>query len=332
VSRQPARQGSRQAAALPDLRALEVFTAVAEAGSMTAAAERLGLSQSGVSQAVRHLEDGLGVQLIDRGVRPSALTRAGQDLYTRARRLLAEVGEATQAVRRAAQLGETRLRVGLVDSVAVSVGPGLARHLRSTGGGCHLLSGQSAMHAEALRRRELDLVITSDDTLVEQPGLAVRPLLAEPMVLALPADYRGATDNLARIAEDLELVGYSERAALGRQVALHLSRLRLTTRCTLAFDSSDAVLAMVGAGLGFAVSTPLCLLQARQRLQNVCLTRLPGPTVRRHLSIGHHAGELEALAGEIGAVTLRALREQALPAIRGLGDWLTAELWLADRV
>lgn len=326
----PARQGARQAAALPDLRALEVFTAVAEAGSMTAAAARLGLSQSGVSQAVRHLEDDLGVCLVDRSVRPSALTRAGQDLYSRARRLLADVGEATQAVRRAAQAGEVQLRVGLVDSVAVSAGPVLARHLRDTGGGCHLLSGQSAMHAEALRRRALDLVITSDDTLVEQPGLAVHPLVAEPMILVLPGSYRGPADDLQRIVETLELVAYSERAALGRQVALHLNRRRLSPRCTLAFDSSDAVFAMVAAGLGFAVTTPLCLLQGRERLQGVRIAPLPGPTVRRHLSVGHHAGELDALAEQIGSVTVAALRQHALPAIRGLGEWLTRELWFAE--
>ncbi len=313
-----------------DLRALEIFVAVAEANSMTGAAARLGLSQSGVSQAIKHVEEDLGVMLIDRSVRPSALTEAGHELYSRAHRILAEVGETAYAVRRAARVGAVRLRVGLVDSIAASIGPPLAHYLRESGGGCQLLSGQSAMHAEALRRRELDLVISSDDTLVHQPGLAVYPLVSESMILALPADYPRPKADVARLIDDLELVRYSERAAMGRQIALYFNRLRLAPRSTLAFDSSDAVMAMVGAGLGFAVTTPLCVLQGRARLRNVRLTPLAGSALRRHLSIGRHDGELEDLAKDIGTFSLRALRRDALPAIRELGEWMLQEIRLLD--
>ena len=322
-------QGSR--GGLNDLRALEVFATAVEAGSMTAGAKRLGLSQSGVSQSVRHLEDALGVELIDRAVRPMGLTRAGHDLHQRARRLLAEAGNTAQAVRRAAHVGESQLRIGLVDSLAVSVGPDLARQLRAEGGGCLLHSGQSLSHVEALRRRELDLVIGSDTMLVEHAGLTVYPLLAEPLVLALPADYRPTDAGLEQVTSDLELVAYSEHAALARQVSLHLNRLRLKPRCRLAFDSTDVVFRMVGEGLGFAITTPLCLLQGREQLARVRIVPLPGPTVRRHLSIGYHAGEFDALAGEIAQVSVTALKRETWPAIRRINPSLLQDGWLADQ-
>ena len=315
---------------LSDLRALEIFATVAEAGSMTAGARRLGLSQSGVSQSVRQLEEALGVELIDRGVRPMALTRAGQDLHQRARRLLAEAGNVAQAARRAAKVGEPRLRIGLVDSLAVSVGPDLARRLLADGGGCLLHSGQSLSHVEALRRRELDIVISSDTMLVEHAGLTVQPLLAEPLVLALPANWQGPPDDLERIAADLELVAYSEDAALARQISLHLSRLRINPRCSLAFDSTDVVFRMVGEGLGFAVTTPLCLLQGREHLDRVRVLALPGPAVRRHLSIGYHSGEYDELAAEIAGIGAEALRRETLPAIRRIDTALLRDIWLAD--
>lgn len=309
-----------------DLRWLEVFVAVAEAASMTAAAARLGLSQSAVSQAIKHLEGALGVLLIDRTVRPSAMTEAGSDLYVRARRILAEVGETAHAVRRAAQLGPASLRIGLVDSFAATVGPSLAHRLREHGSSCQLLSGQSAMHAQALRKRELDVVVTSDDTLVEEPGLAVDPLLAEPIIMALPADYEGEPAALDDVSAVLELVRYTERAALGRQIMLHLHRLRVAPRSTLAFDSSDAVLAMVGYGLGFALTTPLCLLQAPGHLHRLRLVPVPGPKATRHLSIGRHHGELQELVDEIKYTSLDALRREALPRIRELGEWMLPAL------
>lgn len=323
-----ANDGSK--AGLSDLRALEIFVSVAESGSMTATARRLNMSQSGVSQVIRQLEQALGVALLDRSVRPTALTHPGHELHHRARRLLAAAADAAQAVRRAANVGEAKLRIGLVDSLAVNVGPALATRLRQAGGGCLLLSGQSLSHVDGLRRRELDLVITSDTSLVEQEGIAAEPLLAEPMVLVLPADYPHADDGLERIVADLELVAYSERAALSRQVALHLSRLRLQPRCNLAFDSTDSVFTMVGAGLGFAVTTPLCLLQGRERLRHVQIVPLPGPVVKRHLSVGYHVGEFDVLAKEMVSVCRAALRADALPALQPLGAWLTRDFWLGD--
>jgi len=71
-----------------DLRSLDVFVAVIDAGGMTAAARRLGTTQSAVSQTIANLEGALGVQLIDRTVRPPKLTVPGGVLYERAKALL----------------------------------------------------------------------------------------------------------------------------------------------------------------------------------------------------------------------------------------------------
>jgi len=65
----------------PDLRALSVFIAVAEARSFRAAADRLGVTRSAVSQAVGGMEAGLGVALFNRTTRSVGLTEAGLQLY-----------------------------------------------------------------------------------------------------------------------------------------------------------------------------------------------------------------------------------------------------------
>jgi DNA-binding transcriptional LysR family regulator len=71
---------------------------VVEAGSLTAAAERLGLAKSAVSRRLRELENRLGVQLLRRTTRRINLTASGRDFYHRALRILADVDEAEQAV------------------------------------------------------------------------------------------------------------------------------------------------------------------------------------------------------------------------------------------
>lgn len=76
-----------------DLRKLQIFTAVAESGSFSAAAERLHMAQPAVSIAVRKLEESLGVSLFDRSGRKVALTAEGETLVGRAQTILQQVAD-----------------------------------------------------------------------------------------------------------------------------------------------------------------------------------------------------------------------------------------------
>ncbi|MEM6810511.1 MAG: LysR family transcriptional regulator [Pseudomonadota bacterium] len=95
------------------LQALQHFVAVVEAGSFTAAADRLGVAKSAVSRRVRELEQRLGAQLLNRTTRATDLTDSGRAFYERAVRVLADLDEAEAAVaQRGGQLIGT-LRVAL---------------------------------------------------------------------------------------------------------------------------------------------------------------------------------------------------------------------------
>ena len=81
-----------------DLNGMAVFVAVAEAKGFRAAGERLGVSASAVSQALRKLEEQLGVVLVQRTTRSVHLTEAGERLYASLRPALEEVRAAVAAV------------------------------------------------------------------------------------------------------------------------------------------------------------------------------------------------------------------------------------------
>lgn len=76
---------------MSDLHAMTIFLAVAELRSFRAAAERLGVTRSAVSQAIRRLENQLGIALVQRTTRSVSLTEAGQGLYARAAPAMAEI-------------------------------------------------------------------------------------------------------------------------------------------------------------------------------------------------------------------------------------------------
>ena len=83
---------------IDDLDGMAVFVAVAEAKGFRAAGERLGVSGSAVSQALRRLEERLGVALVRRTTRSVNLTEAGERLYASARPALEDLRAAATAV------------------------------------------------------------------------------------------------------------------------------------------------------------------------------------------------------------------------------------------
>ncbi len=129
---------------------LQAFVAVVEAGSFTAAAERLNTAKSAVSRRVSALEERLGVQLLRRTTRVLNVTETGSSFYEHSARILADLDEAEAAVQQ--QHGELRgtLRVALPLSFGV-------RHM------CKPIAAFSKMHPRVefdldLNDRRIDLI------------------------------------------------------------------------------------------------------------------------------------------------------------------------------
>jgi len=111
---------------MDQLRAMRVFTTVAEAGSFAAAARALDLTPPVVTRVVAELEEHLGARLMHRTTRRLTLTEVGADYLERARQILADVDEAAAAAARATTEPRGHLRVLLPPALAVHQ---LAKHL-----------------------------------------------------------------------------------------------------------------------------------------------------------------------------------------------------------
>ncbi|MEU4094231.1 LysR family transcriptional regulator [Streptomyces sp. NPDC026673] len=183
-----------------ELRHLEYFLAVAEELNFTRAARRLHVVQSGVSAAVRALEQELGAPLFERTSKHVALTVAGEALLPEARATLTAAQAARDAVGQVAGGLRGTVRVGTMPSVAILDLPGLFGrfHADHPQVGIRLMAplGGSAGLAQALVDGELDVAFVS---LPGRPpaGLTVRSLATVPLVAILPADHpRGAASSV----------------------------------------------------------------------------------------------------------------------------------------
>jgi DNA-binding transcriptional LysR family regulator len=301
--------GMRGARRGVDLRSLEVFVHVCDSGSMTAAAARLGTTQSAVSRTVSQLERGLDAALLDRETRPLRPTPAGRVLLGHASGMLAAADRARAEVRTAAESPLPMLRLGLVDSVAGTLGPSLIHSLRRDLEEVRVWSGLSRPLATALLARELDLLVSADP--LESLGeLRVERLFREPFLLALPRGARGpAAPDVGELARSLPLVRYSLRSVTGAQVERYLHSLRVEVPRRMEFDASDSVVAMVQEGLGWAITTPLCLLQGHADFRRLRLHPLPRGAARRALFLASRDGEAQIQFQRLRTVLRRLLRE-----------------------
>jgi len=311
-----------------DLQALQTFVAFSEANSMTLAAARLGVSQSAVSQLIKRLEADMGCALLDRDVRPAQLTHAGRTLRTLAQDLLSHAASVTERVRQGGLSGHPSIRLGCVDSFAATVGPALIRALSGDARELYLWSGLTANLLAQLLARELDLVICTDAG-AAHPRLVQRPLFAERFVLVLPLSWvHGAAADapalpppgLSELSARLPLIRYSVRSAIGQQVELYLRHVGVQAERRFELDATDPMLSLVAAGLGWAISTPLCLWQSRHFMGQVAVFALAPSTLgQRTFFLLAQRGEWQQLSDDIARVTRLVMQQTT--ALEILAAW-----------
>ncbi|SCU98599.1 Transcriptional regulator, LysR-family [Cupriavidus necator] len=320
---------TRRRARVPDLHALQVFIAVCESGSMALAAQRLGVSQSAVSQMIRSLEVEYGSQLFDREVRPARPTRAGNILLEMADRLLAEARHVDEELRKRVRLDHAQIRLGCVDSFAATLGPALIRGLSGSARQMQLWSGLTPGLNAQLLGRELDLAICTEVPVAEA-RIAQRLLFSESWVAVFPKGSHvlplSKAQDLADRVGDLPLIRYTQRSVIGQQVERYLRHIGVEAAHRFEFDATDPLLSLVAAGLGWAVSTPLCLWQSRVWLDQVELVPIPPSRPgQRDFYLLCRMAEWSDLAEDIARITQTVLTRELVPAIRAMLPGLPAD-------
>jgi DNA-binding transcriptional LysR family regulator len=190
-----------------EIRHLRYFLAVAEAGHMTRAAERLGIQQPPLSQQIKALEKSLGMALFHRHPKGVALSDAGRLFEMEARRLVDDMAAMEQRMARVARGELGVLNVGFTSSAAAhTFTPEALRACRRAWPGIALSirEDHAAGITEAVAAGRLHCGLIRVP--VSQPeGLTFEVLLREPVLVALPGDHALATRKTARAVSLAEL-------------------------------------------------------------------------------------------------------------------------------
>ncbi|MFJ3047334.1 LysR family transcriptional regulator [Herbaspirillum chlorophenolicum] len=316
-----------------DMHAVQVFVAVAEEGSMSAAASRMGISQSAVSQIMRQLEDDLGVVLINRTTRPLALTPYGIALRNRGAILSEEIANLKAQVIEAGQGIKPDVRIGLVDSFASTCGPGFTKSLLDKATQLTIRTGLSPQQGEALLRRDLDLIVTSDPLMDANEVVRYR-LFSERYLVITPKGMRRQLDtleDLRSLANVLPIVKFNRNSQVGLQIDRYLRRIEVRSPNRLELDNADALTSMVAEGIGWAITSPMCLLQGIAYASHVEVHVISQLALERSLFLVGRRDEYNAFFDDACETARTVIETSFLPRLRAVNEGLAQLISVGER-
>ncbi|MBI6897650.1 LysR family transcriptional regulator [Pseudomonas putida] len=189
---------------MSSIRQLRYFVEIAEAGSFSAAAERLYIAQSALSRQIKELELHLGSALFERTARQPRLTAAGVAFLDRARRLLADLDKAERLAREVGQGLRGSLRLNHSSTVPLT-----GQLLQRLGGylednpGVSLEIAQQSSEAqlEDIAEGRLEIGLLRLPVLRQHEGVELHALFDEPLLLAVAASHPLATAGSVRLGQ-----------------------------------------------------------------------------------------------------------------------------------
>lgn len=309
------------------IRGLRVFVAVEEAGSIAIAAERLKASPSGVSQQISNIEKLIGAPLFDRQHRPLRLTPAGHILKRHARRILDDVSEALSELAAVDTASLPSLTVAILDDLDATLTPTLVAELqeRYSGSFIYARSGWSNRVTELLENREANLAVST-----VLPGdvksYRIQGILTEPFILVAAKGKISPDDDVREQIGSLPFVEYSETIPIGRFIAQHLKRVRFSPPRRCAFEASRSVLQMVVQTGGWALTSPLNLLDAERFIDKVDIFKMPFPQSSRTVYLISREGELGGIPDALAKRCRELVRDGAVKRFREIAPQLADQM------
>ncbi len=280
-----------------DVTSLRLLRAIAETGTITAAAAELGYTQPAVSQHVRRLERRLGMPVLERHPRGVRLTEAGAVLARHGAFVAAAVDAAEREVTTLGALQAGRVRLVSFPSASATLVPAALAQLRQQAPGVQvcIIEAERSESLTRLRDGRCDVVVAFEhpepnraptdwaDALLSDEnrgGLYRRHLLTDPTVLALAEDHpysKRRRLHLRDLADDCWIAGCPQCRGY---VVSACAAAGFTPNIIFGTDDHAATLAFVAAGLGVALLPGLVTLSPAARTPGVMVRSVGGVVSR----------------------------------------------------
>jgi DNA-binding transcriptional LysR family regulator len=289
---------------------VRAFVGVVEAGSVSAAARDLYVTQSAVTRRLQRLETSLGATLLDRHTRPVMLTAAGQAALERCRRLLHEVREVKAAAANG-KLPAGELRIGVAHALTEftltePIGQVRRKFPRVA---LQLRTGWSRDLLERVRARTLDAaVILMPESERLPAGIVGRQVGKERLVVV--ASRRGSHPRPRRIEDLSDVPWILNPEGCAARAALRKTLLRANIDIVVAVEAYnyELQLALVAQRRGLSLVPERILARSRLKPQ-LCILHVPGLSFPLTIWTLHreHLSGLDPVIAELSRVLVEKL-------------------------
>ncbi|MFJ3046457.1 LysR family transcriptional regulator [Herbaspirillum chlorophenolicum] len=283
-----------------DLQSLRIFLLVADAGSLTRAAERAHMTLSAVSKRIAELEKNIDCELLVRLPRGIELTPAGVGLLEHARRVVDQVN------RMAGEMGDYavgvrgHVRMWVNTSAVVQFLPHDLPAFLADNPGVHigLEEKLSSEIIEALGHGRTDIGVFADN--VPAPGIEKRPYRSDRLVLLVPRghalDGRDEVAFVDTLAYDY--VGLNQGSSLLARLVNAAVAAERTLRIRIQVSSFDGICRMIEAGLGIGI-LPLAAVRPEILGARLSAINLTDGWASRRLWVGKSAAAVQPEAARL---------------------------------
>lgn len=313
-----------------DIGLLRIFLAVSETRNMTAAAERLNLTQSAVSAAIRRLEVSFDVPLIDRSVRPMRLTNSGRILRERAQEQILLSERIARELRDAKKGKQLDLRLGYSDSISSIFGPYLAQNLIGEVGHFVAYSTMTPQVTQMLLDQKIDIGINTD-LVGAQETIQSIPICTEKFCIVAPLAYREKLKtwkDITELAKGLAPIRYNRYCQSYIEVERLLRRLGVEIPSRIETDSNRMIISLVSGGYGWSIVPVLALEQAHREFHNICFREIHIEGAQRTTNVIFQKALYEKLAQSIASKMRDFIESEIISRLRALDEELPRALSL----
>lgn len=290
----------------PTLKQLRYFDAIARLGHFGRAAEVCAISQPAISVQIKELERTLGASLFERGARQIRLTRAGEDLLHRARHILDSVDELSDVARASTGQALTRLRLGIIPTIAPYLLPSCiaALNAQSPGLDLHVRETLTPKLLGELAEGKIDAAILALP--ISEPSLVETPLFDEDFVLVRPASAAGQPVPDGDALKKMRLLLLEEGHCFRDQALAFCNAKTALARDGLDGSSLTTLVQMVGAGIGVTL-IPEMAIPVETPAAEVCIARFPAPSPSRRIGmVWRKSNPLDGQLSEVAQTIKRA--------------------------
>jgi LysR family nitrogen assimilation transcriptional regulator len=273
-----------------NLRALRYFVAIADAGSLTAAAAAVNVAQPALTRQLRELEADLGVQLLLRLPRGVRLTPAGVTLYESAQRMLAEAARVRRLLASRNSDQKATVVLGASPTLTRVLLPGLFENTLRAVAGIELRAREAFTPAllDWLERGVIDMAIVTNP----EPGrpLSLYPLLGEPFALVShPSLKIDPVVSVRQLAGLPLLMTTLHRTLVDRQLLPLGARVQLRAE----IDSVDSIRELVLRG-PWATLMPISVFKEPAAAKGVVISEISGVQLNRLLVLATRIESLDS--------------------------------------